>query len=151
MTMKFQIEQISKVKSELEPLVIDHWKEVNQFDHPLSIAWNKYYSAEASGHYILITARTDDKLVGWVGYFIYELMRHQDYTIAREDWYYVIPEYRKLGIGSKLFITAEKALQERKVKRIIMSCKVKHDQTKLIESLGYEPLEKTFTKLLDTE
>ena len=132
---------------ELLPLAIKHHAEVNAFsDTPLDIDWLRYSVAKHS--YRLITCRVDGKLVGWIGFFVYDHMRHKGYRIAKEDWYYVDPEYRGNGIGKGLFKYAENVLRNADVKRVMISCKVDHDHTGLIESLGYTNYEKNFTKVI---
>jgi GNAT superfamily N-acetyltransferase len=68
--------------------------------------------------------------------------------MAKEDWYYVQPEYRGKGIGAGLFNYAEAALRNKGVRRVMVSCKVDHDHSSMIESLGYQNHEKNFTKVL---
>ncbi len=143
------VEPIIRAQIDLAELVEQHYQEVNFFrDQPLDICWDRYVSADRSGNYHLITARHQDYLVGWVGYFVYEHMRHRGYQIAREDWYYVKPGFRKKGIGRSMFTAAESTLKQRGVDRIIMSCKVTPDHTDLIQDLGYQQHEKNFTKAL---
>jgi GNAT superfamily N-acetyltransferase len=147
----FAIESVASAEGALRELVPAHHQEVNEFGEcALDINWPAYRRADQQGRYVLITARSGGDLIGWVGYFVYEHLRHRGSCMAREDWYYVRPEQRGQGIGRRLFELAEQTLQKRGVKRIIMSCKVRHDHTDLIESLGYQPLEKTFTRLLET-
>lgn len=147
MSPLFGVERVEDIVDELAPLAVEHHAEVNVFsDVPLDIDWRKYEAASKS--YRLIVCRVDNKLVGWVGFFIADHIRHIGYKIAKEDWYYVIPEVRGAGIGKALFKYAENVLRNAGVKRVMMSCKVDHDHTGLIESLGYTYYEKNFTKVL---
>lgn len=145
----FAIESVASAEAALRELVPAHQREVNEFDeYALDINWPAYRRADQQGRYVLITARSGGDLVGWAGYFVYEHLRHRGSCMAREDWYYVCPEQRGQGIGRRLFELAEQTLQKRGVKRVIMSCKVDHDHTDLIQSLGYQHYEKNFTKVL---
>ena len=145
----FAIESVESAEAALRELVPAHHREVNEFDEcALDINWPAYRHADQQGRYVLITARSGGDLVGWAGYFVYEHLRHRGSCMAREDWYYVCPKQRGQGIGRRLFELAEQTLQKRGVKRVIMSCKVDHDHTDLIQSLGYQHYEKNFTKVL---
>ena len=147
MSPEFNIEHISDTIDELAPLVIAHHAEVNVFDDtPLDVNWEQY--KRAKDHYLLVTCRVGNELVGWIGYFVYDHLRHIGYKIAKEDWYYLKPQYRGNGIGKALFKYAETALRNKDVRRVMMSCKVDHDHTRMIESLGYTNYEKNFTKVL---
>jgi GNAT superfamily N-acetyltransferase len=147
MKPSLKVEHIEDIVDELLPLAIKHHAEVNAFpDTKLDIDWRRYSVAKHS--YRLITCRVDGKLVGWIGFFVYDHMRHKGYRIAKEDWYYVDPEYRGNGIGKGLFKYAENVLRNADVKRVMISCKVDHDHTGLIESLGYTNYEKNFTKVI---
>ena len=147
MSFQFRVEHIEDIVDELAPLTIEHHAEVNAFsDTPLNINWGKYVSAK--NHYKLITCRVGDELVGWIGFFVYEHMRHMGYKIAKEDWYYLVPKCRGKGVGKELFKYAENVLRDADINRVMISCKVDHDHTGLIESLGYTNYEKNFTKAI---
>ena len=143
------VETLTQTKPEICKFVEDHYAEVNVFkDRPLDINWAQYLKVEAFGNYKLLVARVDGELVGWIGFFVYEHMRHIGYKIAKEDWYYVDPKVRGNGIGKALFEHSEVVLKQSGVHRVMVSCKVNHDHTKLIASLGYTHHEKNFTKLI---
>lgn len=142
-----QEDSIGRCNSILRILAVDHHAEVNVFeDVPLNIDWNRYIAA--GKNYKLFVAKDSDVIVGWIGFFVYDHLRHIDYKIAKEDWYYVVPSYRGKGIGRKLFEYAEKILKLDNVRRVMVTCKVDHDHSGLIESLGYTNHEKNFTKVL---
>lgn len=147
MAFDISVSTITECKDELEALAKQHHAEVNVFyDVPLDIDWRKYEVASKS--YRLIVCRVDSKLVGWAGFFLADHIRHIGYRIAKEDWYYVMPEFRGMGIGKALFKYAENVLRDADVRRVMISCKVDHDHTGLIESLGYTHYEKNFTKVI---
>ena len=145
------VEPLVKSKPEICKFVQAHYDEVNVFkDRPLDINWDQYLKIDAAGNYRLVVARIDGELVGWIGFFVYDHLRHIGYKMAKEDWYYVVPKFRKQGIGRALFQHAETVLQKANVHRVLLSCKVNHDHSELIQSLKYTHHEKNFTKLLGT-
>lgn len=149
MAYNFRVDLLSNCLNEINRLAVDHHAEVNVFsDVPLDINWQKYLQCEKSGNYLLVVVESDGEIVGWLGFFVYEHMRHNGYKIAKEDWYYVVPQCRGNGIGRDLFAFAEAKLKELGVSRVMVSCKTKHDHTRLLESLGYDNHEKNFTKVL---
>ena len=149
MAFDISVSTIAECRDELEVLAKQHHAEVNVFyDVPLDINWARYQSAELANAYRLIVIRHEGKVIGWSGYFIYDHIRHIGYKIAKEDWYYIDPKYRNNGRGKRLFCFAECVLKDLGIKRVMMSCKIEHDHSGLIESLGYIHYEKNFTKVI---
>ena len=148
--MIISVDTIQNCKEDLERLSKAHHAEVNEFyDVPLDINWDLYFKAQNSRAYVLVVVRVDGNLVGWLGFFLSDHIRHIGYKIAKEDWYYVDLNFRGQGIGRQMFIYAESVLKKLNIKRVMLSCKVAHDHSKMFESLGYRNYEKNFTKLLD--
>lgn len=147
MNIIIQESSILHCKTALADMAVKHHAEVNVFDDvPLNINWDRY--ASLGKGYRFYIAKDGDLLVGWIGFFVYDHIRHIGYRMAKEDWYYVDPAYRGHGVGKKLFQYAERFLKLDGVKRVMVTCKVDHDHTGLIESLGYTNHEKNFTKVL---
>lgn len=147
MNITIQEDSVSRCRHILSELAVDHHAEVNVFDDvPLDINWDRY--AAAGKNYRFFVAKDEDVIVGWIGFFVYDHLRHIGYKMAKEDWYYVVPSYRGNGIGRRLFEYAEKFLKLDGVRRVMVTCKVDHDHSGLIESLGYKHYEKNFTKVL---
>jgi L-amino acid N-acyltransferase YncA len=145
MTPEFAIEHIADVVDELKPLTVDHHAEVNFFsDTTLDIDWDRYGRSQKM--YCFVTCRVGGELVGWIGFWVHPHIRHKNYLMAFEDWYYLKLEYRRRGWGKKMFENAEGALKAGGVKRIMVSCKTYQDYTPLLEGLGYINYEKNFTK-----
>jgi GNAT superfamily N-acetyltransferase len=146
----YATERLNNVFVDLLPLVDAHWAEMNEFDTPLDIDWNRYLSADKNLAYHLTTVRLSGELIGWIGFWVQTHIRHKSMLMAREDWYYIRPEYRKQGWGERMFRAAESALEQRGVTRIHMSCKVQQDHNELFEVLDYRFYEKHFTKKLES-
>ena len=145
MKPEFKLENIGDVVEELKPLTVDHHAEVNFFDDTaLDIDWDRY--SKSWKMYCFVTCRIGGELVGWIGFWVHPHIRHKNYLMAFEDWYYLKPEYRRRGWGKQMFEFAESTLTVGGVKRITVSCKTYQDYTPLLEKLGYINYEKNFTK-----
>lgn len=147
MNIVIQEDSLTRCRHIISSLAVDHHAEVNVFDDvPLDINWARY--ATLGSNYRFFVAKDGDTIVGWIGFFVYDHLRHIGYKMAKEDWYYVVPSYRGNGIGRGLFEYAEMILKLDGVRRVMVTCKVDHDHSGLIESLGYKNHEKNFTKVL---
>jgi GNAT superfamily N-acetyltransferase len=147
---EYRTERIGAVMVDMLPLLPAHRAEVNWWPEvPQQIDWNRYLQATERGHYSLTTCRLAGELIGWIGFWIATHTRHQSMNMAREDWYYLMPEHRGQGWGRELFVQAEQNLLAAGVDRITMSCKVNLDHSQLITSLGYTEYERHFTKKLE--
>ena len=151
MTPTYQLESIIAIKDELLPLCVDHNREVNFWpETPLDIDWARYENSERAGIYKLITCRLDGWLIGYIGYWVGSHSRHLSMNMAREDWYYIQPEYRGRGWGRELFKQAEQYLKSISVDRIVISTKLAHDHSRTLTRLGYIEYERHFTKKLES-
>jgi L-amino acid N-acyltransferase YncA len=147
----YAAERISDLIPEIEPLLQDHFREISVYqDTELDIDWDRYARLERTGGYSFLTCRRDGRLLGWAGFFVYTHIRYRNYLVANEDMYYLRPEHRRGRTGIDLLKNAERQLQQRGVRRILMSTKVHEDHSRILEYLGYEHHQKNFNKILDT-
>lgn len=135
-----------------EALFPAHWRELslNQDKIPLDINYDLYVNADSQGIGHIVTVRDAAKLCG---YIILAIMPHLHYKssgpMAMLDVYYLLPEYRTGGVGTKLIMYAETTLRARGVKKIYFSTKAHQDNSELLEALGFRLSDKVFTKLLE--
>lgn len=145
-----RVEKWSDCLVEMEQIFPEHWKELARFQDkiPLKCDKERYAALEAAGVLLLLTARADEKLVG---YFVAFLMPHPHYQgsglWAITDMYFVLPEFRT-GTGLLLFLAFEQALRERDITQAVTSCKVHEDHTEFLTKLGWTWTDKTFQKHL---
>jgi hypothetical protein len=127
-----------------------HWKELalNQEKIKIDVDYEGYVNLEKLGRLLVVTARNDGKLCGYIIAF---LMHHLHYksagTMALTDMYYVTPDARN-GIGIALFAAFEGELKNRDVKLAMTSCKVHQDHQEVFERMGWTFSDKTFMKYL---
>jgi GNAT superfamily N-acetyltransferase len=115
MGITYQEEKLSEFLPEFEALLKPHMAEINvsqRLGFEFKPDYNRYVKLQDAGVFIVITCRDNEKLIG---YSVMGVMPHIRYTsckIAKEDLYYIVPEYRGKGLGKQLFIETEKVLKE---------------------------------------
>lgn len=150
----FQRETWAQFRSDAEKLFPLHWRELalDQDVIKIDVDHEAYLKLDELGRLYVCTAREDGRLIG---YSIFFLMHHFHYKsaglMAMADMYYVLPGYRRGGIGARLFIAAEKGLRELGVIRMHTSSKVAQDHTELFERLGWKLTDYTYSKLVRKE
>ena len=151
MGITYQEEKLLGFLPEFDALLKEHMAEINVLyrdGEPFNPDYERYIKMQQADVYTLMTCRKDNKLIGYIGFFMYPNIRFKHCKMAQEDLYYLKPENRQGRTGYKLFTESEKILKQRGVKRVILSCKTFQDHSRLFEYLGYEFYEKHFTKSL---
>lgn len=126
-----------------------HWQEMalDQAKIPLAVDGKRFQVIDEQGLLHILTARDEGKLVG---YYVAIVMPHLHYKesgdMAFTDMYFILPEYRYGGAGTKLFFAVEQSLRERGVSKAYLSCKVHQDHSALFEAMGWRLTDKSFTK-----
>lgn len=148
--LKFQVENWFDCKAGMEWLYPIHWEEVamNKSTIPLDMWFEQYdkLAAEASLH--IVTARDDDKIVGYYWAKIQPHLHYKESLTAFTDMFFLHPKYRKGMNGLKLIKFFEVSVRARGVQRIIASTKAKLDLSVLFERLGFERAEFVYTKVI---
>ncbi len=108
--------------------------------------YDKYVKLQEIGILVVVTCRDNGKLIGYSVFGITEHIRYPSCKLAKEDLYYIIPEYRGKGLGKRLFVETEKVLKKHGANQIIFTTKVYSDNSHIFKGLGYEFFEKSFTK-----
>lgn len=153
MTVTFQVERYLDARAEAEPLIRAHWQEIarNRETIPLNIDHVAYAKLDERGQLLIVTARDDGRLVGYLTYFIMP-QGHLHYLgtpWAESDVFFVLPEERKSGVGAGLFRAAEEALRARGVRVVHTHVKIEHPAAgRLLEHLGHQPIETIYAKVL---
>lgn len=147
-----QTESWKAIDGEIEEIAGIHWQELaldkllfmRDLDHA------QYLLLDEMGRMHVTTARDGERLVGYVVCFI--MPHHLHYMssgpVALADMYYLLRDYRKGGLGARMFLEMERGLKERGVIRAHMSCKVHEDHTAMFALLGWKLTDYTFSKLL---
>jgi GNAT superfamily N-acetyltransferase len=141
---------------EAAPLISDHWEEVGSFREVLSLnpMHDAYIRLEKGGHFHILVARNEERMVGYFTLIIIPHPRDQTKLLGKEDAIYVKPEYRGSLIGYKMMKMGVDRMLEEGVS-IAMYHEKSHWQrvgvtgTKsFLERLGFEPHEIVYAKVL---
>ena len=108
---------------------------------------NSYEEAEENHNLHIVTCRVDGVLVGYHLSFIRFHLHYKDSLTAYTDLFFIHPSYRRGRVGVNLFKYAEKTLWQRGVQRIYMPTKLKLDVGALFERLGFDAIERVYTKV----
>lgn len=147
----YRVERWPDFVKDAEAIFPQHYEELalDRDKFPLDLSYSRYEKADVEGQILIVTARCAERLIG---YFIALTVPHMHYEssgkMAYPDIYYVLPEFRRAGVGAKLLLALEIACKAIGIVKIYMSCKVHQDHSQLFELLGYKPSDLVFTKVL---
>jgi len=139
------------IDQEIEEIAPLHWKELalDQLLFKPDLDHERYLAMDAAGAMHVVTARDGLKLVGYIICFVMPHFHYKSSGLtALADMYYILHEYRKGGLGLRMFKEMERGLRARGVIRAHMSCKVHEDHTRLFQGMGWKLTDLTFSKLL---
>jgi GNAT superfamily N-acetyltransferase len=133
------------------PVLPLHYNElaVNKDAVPLDPDLDLYRQFEELGVLHIFTARSGSELVGYIIGFIRPHIHYKSTLHYFNDIYYVKKEFRNNGVGVKFFQEHEKNLKTLGVKRIVTFTKLHQSHELLFKALGYSPVDKLFTKIID--
>ena len=152
MTIQYIASSGKECFDEISKMFEKHYEELSVTKgFKLNPDYNVYWEADKRKTLRVILCKDDNKIIGYIVYFIGLNLHYKDCLLATEDIYYLDPEYRKGLIGPKMFIFAEKYLKSIGVDMIRYSTKTHLDNSKLFEFLGCEFIEKVFIKKLDKQ
>lgn len=148
--MQFQVENFSYIYPEILRLWKLHWGEISLTKNlfPLNPDIQMYKKLEASGALKIITCRTSTGVL--VGYYFAIIKKNLHYQVitSSDDIYYLHPDWRKGWIGVRLFLEAENVMRESKAVLSLVREKLAHPHEKLMQRLGYSPIEMIYMKVL---
>lgn len=149
--LTFQVEKWSECEKDMQWLYPMHWSEVASGAHgiPLKLNYEMYDFLEKDNQLLVVTARDDDKIVGYHVMFINYHIRYKDSLTATSDAYFLHQNYRKGFNGYNLFKFTLKILKELGVYRMITQTKVSLNRGAIFKRLGFKETEVIYTKIID--
>ena len=137
---------------EAHSLFVEHYNEIAAYkDIPLEPDFEKYATIADDGKLVVLTARNNGELVGYVIYLVGTALHYKNSLHAIQDILFVKKGLRKslMGCGYLLLKHSETVLKEMGVQVVCQHVKVKHDFSPFLEKLGYENMEKFYQKRID--
>jgi GNAT superfamily N-acetyltransferase len=97
------------------------------------------------------TARDDGRLVGYNAFFMRPSIHYRGSLQASNDVIFLLPEYRKGGVGRGLIEYGDACLRNEGCQVVMHHVKVNHDWTPLLARMGYEKQDIICSKRLDKD
>jgi hypothetical protein len=137
-------------KAELEPLLVEHYKEIsaNQ-DIPLSPNWDWYFKGSEMGFLKVFTMREEKALVGYGVFIVLPAMHYSSCLQATQDILFLRKDLRGKLSGFRFIKWCDEQLKAGGVQVVYHHVKFAHDWGKLLERIGYKPIEKIYGRRLD--
>jgi len=141
---------LPSLRDEIMPLLELHWHEIAlNKDIPLSIDWEKYQQAYDAGNMLICTARDEGILIGYSVFFVHSHLHYKENLFAVQDILFIDPAYRNSRAGIGVIRFSEQVLKESGVSVVMHHMKTAHDFSPLMERLGYDFVEKIYSKRLN--
>ncbi len=148
--IKFQVENWFDVKEGMKWLFPIHWEEValNKDSIPLEMWFEEYDRFAKAGILHIVTARDDDKIVGYYWAIIRHHMHYANSLTAFTDMFFLHPKYRKGMSGYNLIKFFVESVKEKGVQRVISNVKTHLDTSAIFKRLGFIQAETVYTKVV---
>lgn len=118
--MRYEICTVEEIIRSCRHLFADQWSESGQYKQKFSLDWN-LYSRLTNDDAFGIIAYDGDEVAGYVSVFL-SIGQHTSLILAYNDAIYVRPEYRRTGLGGRLFYMAEEEARRRGAKHFQWAC-----------------------------
>ena len=148
--MKFAIENLAKVRREIEPLLMEHWNEIasNKDIIKLNPDWREYARLDELNALRIYTARKDGELMGYFVIMVSRSLHYKDHLFANNDIVFLTKPARKGLTGLKLVKFAMESLKAEGITKLHINTKTHQPFDPIMERLGFEEIETVFSKVL---
>ena len=148
--MEYQVEKWDDIMEELDLIFDDNWDETGIYQDKVELSpdYEKYLLLEELGALHTVTAREDDKLVGYYISVISPHLHYKEITHAVNDMLYLIKDYRKGRNALNMFKYAEEDLKNKGVSIITIGMRVDKPFDSLCKALGYTNEERVYSKYI---
>ena len=146
----YQKELLEDIKEELYPLLFEHYEEIAAYKDKIELApdWEKYFNLEGSGILKIYTMRDSGKLVGYYICLVLPNLHYSKDLYSVNDIVLIQPEYRNQKNGINLFMYVENQMRMLGVSVMTMHMKTKLPFDALCEGLGWDYMERQYTKCI---
>lgn len=147
MKLTMQVELIAKILPEIKELHRAHFSETETpyKGNTFNPDYEQFSALEDRSQFVLFTLRDTERLVGNLG-FILHTSRHTSRPAAYEDFYFVLPEYRRGFLAVRFLRYAISVLKEAGYSEIGMSSKLtaSKDIEPILKRVGFKPVAKFY-------
>ena len=146
----YQIEKFEDIYLDIQQIFDDHWEEVALDKEAIKLNpdYDKYIMLSKTDILHMVTAREDNKIIGYHISVIYPHIHYKDSLTCFTDIFFIVKEKRKGFTGIKLLKFMEESVKAKGVQKIYMGTKLHIDISLLLERLNYKQIEKIFTKVI---
>lgn len=129
--------------------------EYNNFDPSLKIGWpyeiaGEEYFKDLIENQIIYLAIMNNEIVGYLAGSIHVEYSYNTNSLAELDNMFILEEYRKYGIGTKLFNEFKKYCKENNIQELKVTASSKNlNAIKFYQKNGFEEFETTLKMSLD--
>lgn len=151
MSVVYQEETFAACQTEIEALATGQWEEMaKEFEGiPLDPQWDLYRRVENAGSGVLVTAREEGKLVGYVGAAIMQFASSKDVKTANGLPYFVVPCWARGVILRDMMKHLFKVLKARGVRLATLKTHPWASAAPILEHLKMRPIETLY--MIDLE
>lgn len=149
----YQEEAFNDVIDGLKELNLLHWEEteIHKDKVPFDIDYEAFAQLDNVGILHLMTVRDNDKLIGYYASIVTPSLHHKGTLFAASDVIYIAKDYRDAKTGSTLISKTEESLKKLGVKVMHVTYKSDHPLDKLLNRLGFEMSEITYSKYIGVD
>jgi hypothetical protein len=146
----FQEEPWAAIRGEVSALWQQHYDEIAEDKDlvPLDPDWDKYDALANLGKLVIVTARRERELVGYVFSVVDTHLHYKSTLFSMSDIYWLDRAHRGGRTALRLFQAAERVLAGRGVVKMLSNTKLAHDQGRLFGAMGWREAERLFVKTI---
>lgn len=148
--MEFAIENLAKVRREIEPLLRQHYDEIalNKDIIDFNPDWEGYARLDAVNALRIYTARKNDELVGYFVVIVSKSLHYRDHLFANNDVIFLAKPARKGLAGIKLIKFAIDSLAAEGITKLHINTKAHQPFDAILERLNFEEIERVYSLVL---
>lgn len=151
-TLTFHVDDYHVIENDLIAIYPEHYNElaVNKHRKKLKPDYARYRIMADQGLVHIPTARNAaNELVGYWIFFVTPNLHYMDIKTAYNDIFYLRKLYRKGHNGLRFARFMLDSLKLLNVDEVYCGTKLQQDYGPIFERLGFAPIERIYTKLLD--
>jgi len=143
-------ESLEAVRTELEQLLTQHWRDVAFHEgEPPQPNWDMFATAADAGKLRIFTARVAGELIGFCAFLVLSNLHYKSSLQAVQEVLVLAPKYRNGPIAAHLILFAERQMRDDGVQVVYHKASQHFDIGPPLERLGYEVIDAEWGKRLN--